>query len=41
MNVLDSLSEEISALDGAKLLRVRRTVQTVAGATLRVEGRRP
>ena len=39
MNVLDTLSEEIRTLDSAKLLRVRRTVQAVEGATLRVDGR--
>lgn len=39
MSVLDSLSEGIHALDDAKLLRVRRTVEAVNGAFLRVNGR--
>lgn len=39
MNVLDSLAEELHALDQAQLRRVRRTVEAVRGAHLRVEGR--
>lgn len=39
MNVLDSLSEEIQALNAGKLFRVRRTVQAVEGAYLHVDGR--
>lgn len=39
MSVLDTLSEEIQVLDDAKLRRVRRTVEAVAGAHLRVNGR--
>nr|WP_315489290.1 8-amino-7-oxononanoate synthase [uncultured Rhodoferax sp.] len=39
MSVLDSLAEEIQALDAAKLLRVRRSVEAVQGAHLLVNGR--
>lgn len=39
MNVLDTLAEELHALDQAQLRRVRRTVEAVRGAHLRVEGR--
>lgn len=39
MSVLDTLSEEIESLDSAKLIRVRRTVEAVQGAYLRVNGR--
>lgn len=39
MSVLDTLAEEIQALEGAKLRRVRRTVEAVDGAHLHVNGR--
>ena len=39
MSILDSISDELQALDAASLKRVRRQVEAVRGTTLRINGR--